>query len=248
MKNAKLSIITVTFNAEDSLEETILSVISQTYKDIEFIIIDGMSTDTTLSIIQKYKDKIANTISERDGGIYHAMNKGIALSTGDYLYFLNSGDRLYSSDTIQKVFEICQDDDVIYGKTALINKDKSLKKITSIPNNLTHKSFVSGMPVSHQSIIIKKSLIEPYDLNYKYVSDQDYIIKALKKAKKIKNSNLIISKYQLGGFSDNNFFGCWRDKFKIVKKHFGLKELLLNYILFVREYLKKIVKGILKIV
>ena len=87
MKNAKLSIITVTFNAEDSLEETILSVISQTYKDIEFIIIDGMSTDTTLSIIQKYKDKIANTISERDGGIYHAMNKGLPSLLGTIYIF-----------------------------------------------------------------------------------------------------------------------------------------------------------------
>ncbi|HOV13925.1 MAG TPA: glycosyltransferase family 2 protein [Spirochaetota bacterium] len=243
MKESKITIITVTFNAEKSIEKTILSVIGQTYNNIEYIIVDGLSKDNTMSIVEKYKDKIALIISEKDSGIYDAMNKGIIKSTGDFLFFLNSGDEIYENNTIEKIFLDINDEEIFYGKTSLINEDGSLKKITSIPKTLTHKSFLTGMPVSHQSIIIKKNLINLYDLKYKFVSDHDFIITALKKAKKVKNTNLIISKYQLGGFSDKNFFGCWFDKFLIVRKQFGFYALLPNYIAFLKEITKKIIKS-----
>jgi len=245
MLNPKITIITVTFNAEKTVEKTILSVINQTYENIEYIIVDALSKDNTIKIIEKYRDKISIFISEKDNGIYDAMNKGIKVSTGDYLYFLNAGDEIYSLNTIEKIFDDFTDCDVYYGKTALININGTLRRITNIPKNLNAKSFLTGMPVSHQSIIIKKTLTDLFDLSYKFVSDHNFIIASLKRASKVYNTNLIISNYQLGGFSDNNFIGCWQDKFKIVKKQFGIAALLLNYMVFLREYIKRVLKSFL---
>lgn len=100
-----VTVITVVYNAKELLEETILSVLNQTYSNIEYIIVDGGSTDGTLDIIKKYQDKISKYISEPDQGIYDAMNKGMSLSKGQWLNFMNAGDSFYSNDVLQKVFE-----------------------------------------------------------------------------------------------------------------------------------------------
>ncbi|HPO49513.1 MAG TPA: glycosyltransferase family 2 protein [Spirochaetota bacterium] len=242
MQNPKISVVTVTFNAGEFIEQTILSVINQTYENIEFIIVDGLSSDNTLEIIKKYREKISVLISEKDFGIYDAMNKGIRIASGDFIYFLNAGDTLYSNETLSMIFKTHTDGDVYYGRTAILNSDNTLRKITQIPNNLNYRSFAYGMPVSHQSLIFKKNICDYYDLSYKFVSDQDFIISSMKKAKKIYNTDLIVSNYRLGGFSDNNFIGCWKDKFEIVKKHFGYPTLALNRFLFIRDYLKRFVR------
>ena len=120
----RFSIITVTYNAEKALEETIQSIISQTYKDIEYIIVDGGSKDRTLSIIEKYKSHIAKVVSEPDKGLYDAMNKGLKMATGDYVCFLNAGDSLHEDETVTmmvKSIEKNQFPDVIYGETAIVD-------------------------------------------------------------------------------------------------------------------------------
>ena len=99
----KFSVITVTYNAEAVLEDTIQSVISQTYHHVEYILVDGASKDSTLSIIDRYRDRITRIVSEPDKGLYDAMNKGIALASGDYLCFLNAGDCFHEDDTLQQM-------------------------------------------------------------------------------------------------------------------------------------------------
>ena len=123
----KFSIITVTYNAEAVLEDTIQSVISQTYHHVEYIIIDGASKDRTLAIAERYRDRITLLVSEPDKGLYDAMNKGIHLATGDYLCFLNAGDSFHEDDTLQQMVHtlgIGELPDVLYGETALVDKER----------------------------------------------------------------------------------------------------------------------------
>ncbi len=128
--NPKISIITVTYNAEKVLEKTLTSIFKQTYKNIEVIIIDGGSTDETLHIISKYNDSIDMFISERDDGIYDAMNKGIDIATGDFITFLNADDEYYSETTIEELFsDIDEKTDVVYGDhVSILNGKESYRR------------------------------------------------------------------------------------------------------------------------
>ena len=122
----KFSIITVTYNAGKVLEDTIQSVVFQTYRNVEYIIVDGGSTDQTIEIANKYRDRISQIISEPDKGLYDAMNKGIRMATGDYLCFLNAGDELHENETLQKMVHTLNGNklpDVIYGETAIVDEE-----------------------------------------------------------------------------------------------------------------------------
>src|ERR1700753_3551193 len=146
MFQPKLSVITVVYNDVKGIERTMLSVLNQTYPNIEYILIDGLSTDGTLDIIKKYQDRI-KLISEKDAGIYDAMNKGLAIATGDYVLFMNSGDELYSRETVANVFAAATDADIYYGETEMINANgESLgQRRHAAPETLNLKSFKYGM-------------------------------------------------------------------------------------------------------
>ena len=133
----KFSVITVTYNAAAVLEDTIQSVISQTYHHVEYIIVDGASTDGTLSIINRYKDHIARIVSEPDKGLYDAMNKGIRLATGDYLCFLNAGDSFHEDDTLQQMVHTLPGNelpDVLYGETELVDREDTSSVCAASPH------------------------------------------------------------------------------------------------------------------
>ena len=123
----KFSVITVTYNAAAVLEDTIQSVILQTYHHVEYIIVDGASKDGTLAIVDRYRDRIARVVSEPDKGLYDAMNKGIELATGDYLCFLNAGDSFHEDDTLQQMVHTLSTQaelpDVLYGETELVDQE-----------------------------------------------------------------------------------------------------------------------------
>ncbi|HOJ63158.1 MAG TPA: glycosyltransferase family 2 protein [Spirochaetota bacterium] len=244
MKDIKFSIITVVYNGESSIENTILSVINQSYKNIEYIIIDGKSTDKTLQIVNKYSDKITKIVSEKDNGLYYAMNKGIDFSTGDYLWFINSGDEIYENETIEKISAQIEFDlpDVIYGRTALYGFNGEFVKTPSVPQKINPITFAKGMLVSHQGFIVSKRIVEYYDTEYKSASDQDWIIRILKKSKTILNTNEIISKYIIGGSSYKNFILNWKERLKIIKKHFNLYYYIRNIISFIINYAKFLIK------
>jgi len=229
----KLTVITIVYNNVRDIERTINSVINQTYEKIEYIVIDGASTDGTLNIIQKYKNSISKIISEPDKGIYDAMNKGLALATGDYVLFMNSGDEIYDEHTVQDVFNTAPGADIYYGETEMYNDNwESLgRRRHQVPEEFDWKSFKYGMNISHQAIYIRRSIITPYNLNYKYSSDIEWIIKAAKKASNIVNVHRYVAKYLVGGMSKKKHRESLKERFKIFTKYYGLVPTILNHII-----------------
>ena len=227
-----LSVITIVYNNARDIERTMLSVLNQTYPNIEYIIIDGLSTDGTLDIIKKYSDKISKLVSEKDEGIYDAMNKGLALATGDYVLFMNSGDEFYSPDTVANVFASADNADIYYGETEMIDGNgKSLgQRRHKAPDDFSWRSFKYGMSVSHQAIFVKRSIAEPFNRKYELSADIDWILNAAKNAKIIVNTHQYVAKYLVGGVSKKRHRRSLQERFDIMKKHYGLIPTLLNHI------------------
>jgi glycosyltransferase involved in cell wall biosynthesis len=232
MVQPKLSVITVVYNSVREIRQTMLSVLNQTYPNIEYIVVDGLSTDGTLEIIKKYKDRI-RLISEKDEGIYDAMNKGLAASTGDYVLFMNSGDEIYAPDTVAKVFASADDADIYYGETEMIDANgQSLgRRRHKAPEKFTWRSFKYGMNISHQAIYIKRSLTEPYDRRYHLSADIDWIIRSAKKAQKIIKVDDYVAKYLVGGMSKNKHRQSLLERFDIMKRYYGLASTLFNHLI-----------------
>jgi glycosyltransferase involved in cell wall biosynthesis len=229
--NPRLSVITIVYNNVRDIERTLLSVLDQTYPAIEYIVVDGASTDGTQEVIKRYESRISKFISEPDKGIYDAMNKGLAMATGDYVLFMNSGDELYDSDTVARVFATADDADIYYGETEMINDERQSlgQRRHRAPKQLNWRSFKYGMSVSHQAIYIKRSLTTPYDRQYLLSSDIDWIIRAIKKAKKIVNVNQYVAKYLVGGMSKKRHRQSLKERFAIMTHHYGLVCTVLNH-------------------
>jgi glycosyltransferase involved in cell wall biosynthesis len=234
----KISIITVVYNAASLLERTIKSVVGQSYPNVEYIIIDGASTDGTLKIIEKYKKRITFTYSEKDKGIYDAMNKGLKSATGDYVLFLNAGDELYADDTIAQIFSSSANADVYYGNTAVVKEDGTVlgdRRLTP-PEHLNWKSLKFGMCVSHQSFIAKRLLCDYYDPEYKVSADIDWVINVLKQSDKIVNTHIYISKFLEGGISNARRKKALKERFSIMVKHYGFFQTSLNHLIILFRY------------
>lgn len=232
MFEPKLSVITIVYNNVRDIERTMLSVLGQTYTNIEYIIVDGLSNDGTLEVINKYRDRISKFISEKDKGIYDAMNKGLGMATGDYVIFMNSGDEFYDQDTVATVFSSADHADIYYGETEMIDDDGlSLgQRRHRAPAVFTWRSFKYGMSISHQAIYIRRSLTEPYDNRYQLSADIDWIIRAAKKAKKIVNVNGYVAKYLVGGMSKKKHRQSLQERFDIMKRYYGLVPTVFNHI------------------
>ena len=236
----KFSIITVTFNAGKVLEDTIQSVVFQTYRNVEYIIVDGGSTDNTLEIAGKYHDRISKVISEPDKGLYDAMNKGIQLATGDYLCFLNAGDELHENETLQKMVHTLKGKelpDVIYGETAIVDEEGHFLHMRrlSTPERLNWKSFKQGMLVCHQAFFARRELAtnEWYDLRYRFSADFDWCIRIMKKAKCLHNTRLTIIDYLNEGMTTRNHKASLKERFRIMAKHYGWISTILHHGWFV---------------
>ena len=240
------SVITVTYNAAAVLEDTIQSVIAQTYHHVEYIIVDGASKDGTTGIIDRYRDRIARVVSEPDGGLYDAMNKGIALATGDYLCFLNAGDSFHEDDTLQQIVHSLAPHDtlpgVIYGETDLVDCEGHFvrKRRLSAPEVLTWKSFRQGMLVCHQAFFARRDLVEPYDLRYRFSADFDWCIRVMKKAHVLHNAHLVVIDYLDEGLTTANRRASLLERFRIMCRHYGVLSTVLHHAwLVVRLLLKK---------
>lgn len=227
-----LTVITVVYNNARDIERTLLSVIGQTYAGIEYIVIDGASTDGTLEIINRHRDQIQTFVSEPDKGIYDAMNKGLALATGEYVIFMNSGDEFYAANTVEKVFATAPNADIYYGETEMVNEQRESlgQRRHAAPARFTWRSFNYGMSVSHQAIYIRRSLTDPYDPAYQLSADIDWIIRAAKKAQKIIRVNGYVAKYLVGGMSKAKHKQSLLERFDIMKKHYGLVLTVLNHV------------------
>ena len=201
----KISIITVCFNSEETLEQTILSVVNQTYQNIEYIIIDGGSTDKTVDIIKKYEDKIAYWVSESDNGIYDAMNKGIDRATGDYIYFLGSDDWLVSKAVISDIIKYILDNkgfDFYYGKVYLFDEYYDLIKENG--KQLEIKDIKYGCMCPHQALFLKAKVMKAkFNIDYKIAADFEFFLRNIVEGKKIFYFDYFVAFYNVNGASSN---------------------------------------------
>lgn len=216
--NPRISLITVSFNAVKTIEQTILSVINQTYPNIEYIIIDGGSTDGTIDIIKKYQDKIAYWISEPDKGIYDAMNKGIDSANGDYLFFLGADDELSNIGIIEDIFdEIKSSPILIYGNVKYQNCKKNI-------NSQFSKKILLHNTIHHQSAFYHKNLFTNfrYNINFKIASDYELNLKIyLNKKSQTHYVDKVVSICTDNGVSRSNAFLAQKEMFKVRKLYFN---------------------------
>lgn len=236
----KVSIITVNFNNAIGLEKTINSVREQTYKDIEFIVIDGFSTDESKNIILKNQDIISYWISEKDNGIYDAMNKGIKVCSGDYVLFLNSGDFLTNRKIIRNIFIRKHTEDLIVGRQLFINAKGKVGRSPKLNYKDFNITYFLSSTLPHQATFIKSSLfgeIGLYDITYKISADWVFWIKAIIENKcKIRIINKNISYMEEGGVS-SNMSKCYADMSRF------MDECLKNGIIKWEEIFKYSLKG-----
>jgi len=200
-----ISIITVVYNGEEYLEQTIQSVINQTYDSVEYIVIDGSSTDGTIDIIKKYEDKIDYWVSEKDGGIYDAMNKGIDVATGAWINFMNAGDRFVNENILEKLFaRLDMSYDLLYGSSTVT---KNKQNIVLQPKEFTKFNlyFWNTRVVCHQAMFVKKSVASKYSTKYGLKGELNWYLDLVKKIKNYKMVNFPIVFYALGGVGDVNY-------------------------------------------
>ena len=215
-----LSIITVNFNDAEGLERTIKSVVSQTFRDYEFIIIDGGSTDGSVDVIKEFATDIDYWVSEKDRGIYHAMNKGVSHAHGDYCLFLNSGDSFCNDTVLNKIQDIGRNEEIIVGK--VVSRDGQSPLFLPPSRDISLYYLYSGT-VPHQGAFIKTDLLRrmPYDENLKIVSDWKFFIEAI-----ILNNCSIgyidecIAKFDTTGVSTSNPGKMWKEKERVLSELF----------------------------
>lgn len=232
MELPQLSIITITFNAASTLEKTIKSVENQDYQNIEYIIVDGASTDATMSIVERYSHVVTRSISEPDNGLYDAMNKGLTMATGDYIWFLNSGDELADTNVIRNMFTAMPNADIYYGDTMMIDGEGNLIGTRRLqpPTKLTWKSFRNGMLVSHQSFVPRRELCPPYNLKYRFSADFDWCIKIMKQCNTICNTQIVLSHFLDGGITKQNIVAGLKERFRIMCCYYGVFSTILYHI------------------
>lgn len=223
----KFSVITITYNAEQTLEDTIQSVITQNYHHIEYIIVDGASKDGTMKIVERYRDKISVVVSEPDSGLYDAMNKGMHLATGDYLCFLNAGDCFHEDDTLLNVVHSLNGKselpDIIYGNTALVDSEGHFLRMRRLapPERLNWRSFRHGMLVCHQAFFMKRAKAVDYDLRYRFSADFDWCIRCMKRSETMHNTHLTLIDYLSEGMTTQNHKASLKERFRIMAHHYG---------------------------
>lgn len=239
MKQPLISVITVCYNAGDLLHITFKSLHEQTYLNWEHIVIDGKSKDHSSRIFEQYQDRITTLVSEPDKGLYDAMNKGMALAKGDYVYFLNAGDAFYESETLAHLFNHLEAPDIIYGEAVVVNLQNEILGYRNhrVPERLHAGSLRTGMVVSHQAFFVKRSLSRPYNLEYPLCADIDWMIDCLKKANTIKNSHLVVCRFLEGGISGQKRKKAWKERYEVLKLHYGFLPNLLAHGWIVLRYL-----------
>lgn len=233
----RISIITICYNAASTISRTLRSVSAQTYPNIQYLIIDGASKDNTLELVRELAPE-AEVYSERDKGIYDAMNKGLDRATGDYVWYVNAGDALASPTTVEDLVRTtCTGDslpDVLYGDTRLIDSedhDLGLRRLRP-PHQLDWRSFRSGMLVCHQAFVAKRSISPHYDLSYRFSADVDWCIRVLKEAKTTAFYPEPIALYLNEGTTTANHRASLIERFHVMRHHYGLVTTVLLHLRF----------------
>lgn len=230
-----ISVITVSYNSFPTIERTILSVINQSYFNVEYIIIDGGSTDGTIEVIKKYQDRISYWVSEPDGGIYDAMNKGIELAHGDYIGIINSDD-WYSPDALCIIGELInkhKEVDVFCGDLILYYSEQ--KQILVHSN---YKKLKLKMSVNHPTCFVKQSVYKKkmYSLNYRIASDYDLLLWCFKEGCIFYKTNRVLAYFTMNGISSSSSIEGCLEAYQIWQEHIGT---FYAIIFFVRDVARK---------
>lgn len=224
MKLPTITVITVVYNRVHTIEQAISSVVNQTYPNLEYIIIDGGSTDGTVDIIKKYESKIAYWVSEKDDGIYDAMNKGVRVATGDYIEFLNSDDCFCSYDILDRVAHEMDDGiDILSCGIYVVDEKYLLEWIVGNEFAIDKMNYCGGM-IPHPGMFTKKKLLEkyPFDTTYKIAADYKFFLTCyFDGAVKFKYISLPIVYFSNGGISSDDKMG---KEAKEIKRYFGVRE------------------------
>lgn len=247
MYSPKISIVTISYNSEKTIEDTILSVISQDYPNKEYIIIDGASEDNTLNIINKYRGCITTVVSEKDKGISDAFNKGIKIATGDLICLINSDDRLLPNVLSKVAQEYDRQADIYCGNVFLWNTDDNTRYREVPSTDFPIMPFFRH--VAHQGMFATPecySTFGMYDTNIKYPMDLDFLIRVSRGNGKFHYMNIDIAEFRIGGNTDSNsIFDKKEDYIYMVRKNGG--SIIQAYIFFYFLVITQIVKFILSI-
>lgn len=250
----KFTIVTCTYNAAPVLQRTLDSVLHQSYSDVEHLILDGQSKDATVKMALDYKEKSDNAegghevtvISEKDGGLYDAMNKGIRHATGTYIVFINAGDVFPNNDTLETISASLGDGEtlpgVIYGDTDIVDEDGHFLRHRRLrpPKKLTWKSFKWGMLVCHQAFYARTDIAKDILYNnkeYRFSADVDWCIRIMKESAKrklpLKYVDEVVVNYLDGGMTNKNHKASLKERFRVMASHYGLVQTVLLHIWFV---------------
>ena len=255
------SVVTITYNAAAVLRPTLDSVMMQDYPNVEHLIIDGASTDETLAIAKAYQKQsdeaenghIVKIQSESDKGLYDAMNKGLRLATGDYIVFMNAGDRFPEADTLDKVMLAAVVGDgeerpaVLFGNTDIIDDKGNFlyHRRLSPPERLTWRSFRYGMVVCHQAFYARTDIARslPYDTTFRYSADVDWCIRVMKEGEHqhllLRNIHAVVANYMEEGQTTIHHKDSLKERFEVMRCHYGLLTTVLLHAWFaVRKLLK----------
>lgn len=253
MGKISISIITITYNASHFLEKTMLSVLGQESDDYEYILVDGGSKDATVDIIKGYEGRVAGGefpgmiperfrwVSEPDRGLYDAMNKGMAMARGEFVWFINAGDKIFATDTLGRVAEAIRlhpGCDVVYGQSLMIGEDEEPlgERHKIAPRHLERSDMLRGLVVCHQSIVVRRSIAPDYDLTYRVSADYDWTTRVLTRSGENVYIDGYLSRFMIAGLSARQRKLSWVERFRIMTQHFGMTRTLFAHILIVLKY------------
>lgn len=239
-----ISIITVTFNAEEVLEPTLQSVAGQTFTDYEHIIVDGASSDGTLALAGRYSSPRLQIHSRPDKGIYHGMNRGLQYARGKYVVFLNAGDRFASQQTLALYATAARENpDIIYGDTVIVDDRGEVlgPRHLTAPEILTYKSYLQGMLICHQAFMVRRDIAPQYSREFKLSADYDWCLACIASSGVTRRKNLkaVTIHYLAGGMSQKRKRQSLKERFIIMKRRFGLLPTIKAHLGFIPRALKR---------
>ena len=215
----KVTVVTVNYNMADGLAKTISNVTDQTWPNLEYIVIDGGSTDNSVEVIRRHVGRIAHWVSERDRGIYDAMNKGVAAATGDWIIFMNAGDVFHDASVISDVFAQNLDDaDIVYGDMMRRYSEEDVERL--VPAQPV-SALPLRMPCSHQSMFARRKLLLdlPFSGDLSIVADHEFVLRSWLEGARFRKLNRVIGIFSTGGASDNNRPQAMRQLLAVLRRH-----------------------------
>ena len=263
----RITVVTITYNAETVVQRTLDSVLRQTYEGVEHLIIDGASTDRTVALAEQYKQTSDSSdnhhkvivMSEPDRGIYDAMNKGLTQASGDYIVYMNAGDFFPQADTLEQIVRRCRLSElpsaelpaVLYGNTDIVDNQGHYLHPRRLqpPQQLSWRSFRQGMLVCHQAFYARTDLAKnlQYDTRYRFSADVDWCIRVMQEADRVGlplyNINMVVANYTEEGQTTRHHRASLIERYRIMARHYGHVQTFFLHCWFVLRQILERVKG-----